>query len=718
MEIRQLAERVLFGESLDDKLIPSGRLTDDAPGRAVSTPDAPGRPAELALDRWSDEQRVSFTDVRALEREEERGLVLHFFANHELLAAELMALVLLKFPQAPAKFRRGVAQTLKDEQEHVRLYLARMELAGVEFGQIAVSDFFWRAIAPMPTPMDFVTRLSLTLEQANLDYAPHYQGMFNELGDKDTAALMGRIYRDEIGHVKHGLNWFNTWRPPSQTQWESFQKALALPLSPSRAKGIGFNREGRLQAGLPADFIDELEVFSRSHSRRPYLYWFNATCDLSAGRDPGFTPTAPVRDLTHDLAMLPALFAAADDVVVVPERPSVTFLQLLKSAGLPVPELVEWDVESESSPKALQRRFTGMRPWGWSPDSVAAFSPLATQLPETAPTPAQIWTEDYRRLYSKSWSAAWLAEILDELRAREADQSESDWLADSTVVGVSCQKAGQAQEVLGTAFANGWSRVVIKAAFGTAGGQRAVVEHSPQIADGELPSNQQRWLARTLQEAGSVVVEPWLDRVMDLSAQYEVDERGAIKLLGITRFLTDDRGRFQGVFVHNMMAGLDAEVKRLLYGNGRDSRRLQRLFTHLGESLVARLPSDFCGPVGVDALIYRDTAGSLRLKPVVEVNPRYTMGRVGLALSKRVLAARTALWRIVRLKDVIEAGLKDPVAWAEDLRQRLPLKMTPDGRQISRGVVFTNDPATARSFTGVLVVGESLSDVEGIGEKK
>ena len=49
-----------------------------------------------------------------------------------------------------------------------------------------------------------------------------------------------------------------------------------------------------------------------------------------------------------------------------------------------------------------------------------------------------------------------------------------------------------------------------------------------------------------------------------------------------------------------------------------------------------------------------------------------------------------------------------------DLQQRLPLEMTADGRQISRGVVFTNEPASARSFVGVLAVGDGLADVESL----
>ena len=106
-----------------------------------------------------------------LGNERERGRLLHFLANHELLATELMALVLLKFPDAPEAFRRGVLATLQEEQSHTRMYLKRMKDCGVEFGSFPLSGHFWRVVEPMDCPMDFVSRLSLTFEQANLDYS-------------------------------------------------------------------------------------------------------------------------------------------------------------------------------------------------------------------------------------------------------------------------------------------------------------------------------------------------------------------------------------------------------------------------------------------------------------------------------------------------------------------------------------------------------------------
>src|SRR6187402_111858 len=165
MEIREFAGRVLFAATLEEKLQGSVDLTDEQPGPALVTPTAPGRPAGLGF-KPAGTARDSFPGTRRLEQSSERGRLLHFFANHELLATELMALVLLKFPDAPAAFRRGVLRTLKEEQEHTRLYLQRMKECGIHFGEIPVSGYFWRAVAGMESPMDYVAGLSLTFEQA------------------------------------------------------------------------------------------------------------------------------------------------------------------------------------------------------------------------------------------------------------------------------------------------------------------------------------------------------------------------------------------------------------------------------------------------------------------------------------------------------------------------------------------------------------------------
>ena len=74
------------------------------------------------------------------------------------------------------------------------------------------------------------------------------------------------------------------------------------------------------------------------------------------------------------------------------------------------------------------------------------------------------------------------------------------------------------------------------------------------------------------------------------------------------------------------------ELKRFLNGDGKDRRRLSvwgnAVIQYVGESLRA---SDYLGPFGIDALVLK-REDELALYPVVEVNPRATMGRVALAL--------------------------------------------------------------------------------------
>ena len=154
MELREFAEQVLFATTLEEKLRAPGELTDEHPGPALVTPAAPSRPENLIFKPHGTGDKSEFPGLHLLEQDCERGKLLHFFGNHELLATELMALVLLKFPEAPAAFRQGVLKTLQDEQEHTRLYMERMKSCGIGLGDFTVSGYFWRCVAPLEHPID------------------------------------------------------------------------------------------------------------------------------------------------------------------------------------------------------------------------------------------------------------------------------------------------------------------------------------------------------------------------------------------------------------------------------------------------------------------------------------------------------------------------------------------------------------------------------------
>jgi uncharacterized ferritin-like protein (DUF455 family) len=190
---------------------------------------------------------------------DKRAVSLHRFAGHELLAVEIMAYALLAFPQAPSHFRKGVAHTLKEEQQHVRLYQKRMEALGLKFGDLPLYRHFWSYVPHLTTPLRYVSAMSLTFEMANLDFAPFYSKVFAEHGDLLSSALMEQIFKDEIGHVSFGYRWLKKWKEPTISDWETWQAHLPPRVPISQARGPEFFPHHRHLAGIDEEWIKALQ---------------------------------------------------------------------------------------------------------------------------------------------------------------------------------------------------------------------------------------------------------------------------------------------------------------------------------------------------------------------------------------------------------------------------------------------------------------------------
>jgi uncharacterized ferritin-like protein (DUF455 family) len=727
MELREFAERVLFATTLEEKLLRPADITDERPGVAFVTPAAPGRPKELQF-KVTGEARNSFPGTRNLDQESERGKLLHFFANHELLATELMALVLLRFPEAPAAFRKGVYQTLRDEQEHSQLYLQRMNECGIHFGELPVSGYFWRSVSVMENPMDYVSSLCLTFEQANLDFARHYARGFATAGDAATAALLEKIYRDEIGHVAYGLKWFRRWKNPTENDWDAFCRQLKFPLSPQRAKGISLNIAGRRAAGFDAQFIAELDVFSQSKGRTPNVFVFNPFAEARIAHGRSFNPTKHQAHLASDLANLPQFLCRQDDIVLVNQKPSVEFLSGVKQAGFALPEFVEltWSAglrpgkfQDEPSQRAMPeagaptafaslatRKLGRLRPWAWGPDSVELFEPIFTNLTGEKRTANGSFNPDIAKLYSKAWSAALLNTILgrrrgDESQIKNAKFSQSlltssptnDWLCTEAEVGMAVSSLDEALAVITTIRRRGHHKIVVKEALGLAG------SNAMRLFEPEILETQRRWITNAVANDRQLVVEPWLERALDFSVQLEMTDDG-LKLCGYTGLINDAKGQFQA---NTAMPGhqkkIPANVIALFPEPPDIAQRLHALYAAIFAVLEAELRrANYHGPVGIDAFAYRDAAGKVRLKPIVEINPRYTMGRLTVELMKHVGPGSRGLFRLISRKQALAKGFESFAAYGHSLNEKFPIQLKGEpSPRISEGAICLNDPAQAQA---------------------
>ncbi|HWD92781.1 MAG TPA: DUF455 family protein [Verrucomicrobiae bacterium] len=709
MELRDFAERVLFATTLEEKLQSVAVVTDEHPGPALIAPHAPGRPAGLRF-KAQGSGKADFPGVQHLEREQERGRLLHFFANHELLATELMALALLRFPDAPAAFRRGIWETLKDEQMHTRLYVQRMRQCGIEFGELPVSGYFWRSVAPMESPLDYVTRLSLTFEQANLDFCRHFAGIFQTAGDADTAKLLERVYRDEIGHVAYGLKWFRRWKNPGESDWDAFCRQLKFPLSPQRAKGLALNVEGRRAAGLDAAFVAELNIYSHSKGRTPNVLVFNPLAEGRIAHGRSFTPVKHQAALVRDLANLPQFLCGADDVVLVPKRPSVEFLSAVKQAGFPLPEFVELKNGGIDPAGNLSRRKLGrLRPWAWGPDSLELFQPIFDQVSGEARTSGQHFNERIARLYSKAWSAGFLKKVLTHGFA--ASSAAQPWLCSGQEVGVAVNTVDAALEAIAAIRSRGHHRIVAKEALGLAG------RNAIRLWEPEVSAAQRQWLASAVQNSRQLVIEPWLERELDFSVQLEMGPRD-LKLCGYTGLINDSRGQFQANWAAaNYDRRVPAGVAALFRESGM-AGGLQRLYGDIFSLLEKELrEAGFVGPIGIDAFVYRTAEGGCRLKPVVEINPRYTMGRLTLELMKQTCPGSGGLFRLVSRAQARVEGFADFLVYAQALNERFPLRFEGDPTpRIREGALCLNDPAEAEVCLAIFQVNRNsanLGEVSG-----
>jgi len=250
-------KNILYGTSIEDKLTLLSLNCDW--NENYSTDTTGSNPGEIATRK--NPKKLKFPSLDKLVDNEFKAIALHFFANHELQAINMMCAILLKVPHnTPSliRFKRGIYKSLIDEQKHFNLYLKRMKDWGLDFGHYQQSDFFWRQMEKINSPEVFNATMALTLENANLDFSWHYEQVFREIGDKKTADILKIVLEDEIDHVRIGYKWLqNTY--PEKEMWDLYQQILPSPLTASRAKGKHFNLDARLRAGLDSDFISLLK---------------------------------------------------------------------------------------------------------------------------------------------------------------------------------------------------------------------------------------------------------------------------------------------------------------------------------------------------------------------------------------------------------------------------------------------------------------------------
>jgi uncharacterized ferritin-like protein (DUF455 family) len=220
----------------------------------MAMPDRPARPdaPELLSPAQMPQRRKGGSAAN-------RIAMLHAFAHIEFVAIDLAFDAAGRFGAGqPREFVSDWLSVGADEAMHFALLDRRLVAMASHYGALPAHDGLWEAAAA--TCHDIVARLAIVpmvLEARGLDVSPATIARLEAMGDPRSAAILKRIYADEIRHVGVGSHWFSKLCDSAGidagTQWQ----LLVRTYFRGRLKPP-FNDSARAKAGLPREFYASL----------------------------------------------------------------------------------------------------------------------------------------------------------------------------------------------------------------------------------------------------------------------------------------------------------------------------------------------------------------------------------------------------------------------------------------------------------------------------
>jgi hypothetical protein len=143
-----------------------------------------------------------------------------------------------------------------------------------------------------------------------------------------------------------------------------------------------------------------------------------------------------------------------------------------------------------------------------------------------------------------------------------------------------------------------------KRAFGMAGrGQR-------RIAPGAVTDADRSFLRASIAADAGVQIEPDVAIVRELAMHGFIEEDRAVRFGRLVAQECDEHGQWQATLLAD---DVDAAISSAIAAEAH----------HVAGALCA---AGYFGPFGIDAFLYRDLDGRIRLQPRSEINARYSMG--------------------------------------------------------------------------------------------
>jgi uncharacterized ferritin-like protein (DUF455 family) len=196
-----------------------------------------------------------------------RIALLHALAHIELNAIDLGWDIITRFSgePLPRAFFDDWVGVASEEALHFELLARRLADFGARYGDLPAHDGLWESAAA--TADDLLARLAvvpLVLEARGLDVTPEMAARLERVDDPLSAAVLRRIYWDEIGHVAVGVRWFERLcRRRGLIPEEIFRERVRCFFKGNLKPP--FNHEARAAAGFRARYYEPLAMYPALH---------------------------------------------------------------------------------------------------------------------------------------------------------------------------------------------------------------------------------------------------------------------------------------------------------------------------------------------------------------------------------------------------------------------------------------------------------------------
>ena len=331
------------------------------------------------------------------------------------------------------------------------------------------------------------------------------------------------------------------------------------------------------------------------------LHIFNPEHDMAlAAHLAHFTAPHAGRQLRHDLGFLPTLWAEADDWILVDDleaaNESMRRVRIDLKGRLVEPDELKRLMAHFSHDEPLE-----VSPWGWD---LALRQQLVEMNVPVNMLPSNGVLNVIRTVSNRGWAAV---HLLPRLRDIEGTVGAAEALEDEAEAERTVLRMG---------------RSVMKAPWSSSGRGIRYVEA------GTLTPQLKGWMTNVVARQGSVMVEPYYNKVIDFGMEYSVDSNGMAHYRGLSLFSTAN-GAYTGSVVDS------EEMKFELLSRYVDASIVTAVRRKLTALLTDELGSIYKGPLGIDMMVV-DTPQGHCVHPCVELNLRNTMGHVAIGLYEKM----------------------------------------------------------------------------------